>query len=140
MVYSFPGSNPVVFSDPLGLFGPGALAAAGGGCIAVDGPFPFGDLVGIPLILGAGAWALGDAIQDYWGNDKTCPDCPTAEVPPFPRVVPLPPPIIIKEDADCRKIRADCRKKCADETLPTGALSGDPFFRCYRECRDRHGC
>jgi RHS repeat-associated protein len=75
--YGYVAQNPLLFADPLGLFGPGALAAAGGACVAVDGPVPAGDVVGVPILIAAGVWAAGIAVVDWWDNadTDTCDEC-----------------------------------------------------------------
>jgi RHS repeat-associated protein len=73
--YLYGAQNPLIFSDPLGLFGPGTLATAGGACIAVDGPLPAGDLIGIPLLVGATVWTGAIILTDWWANADACSDC-----------------------------------------------------------------
>jgi hypothetical protein len=41
---------------------------------------------------------------------------------------------------ECKKIKDECIRKCTEDTLPTGEPSGDPFFKCKRECLESHGC
>lgn len=73
--YLYGAQNPVLYLDPLGLFGPGALATAGGACIAADGPIPAGDVVGVPLLIVAGGWAATEVIKDWWDNREPCEEC-----------------------------------------------------------------
>ncbi len=73
--YNYVAQNPLRFADPTGLFGPGALAVAGGSCVAGDGPLPFGDVVGVPLLGIAGIWAVGIVIVDLWDNADDCEEC-----------------------------------------------------------------
>ena len=109
--------------------------------MGIDGPLPFGDAVGVPLLIAAGAWALGEAVVDFWDNDSACESCPLIDIPPFPRVLPLPPPIVrFDGDVDCAQAKAECLQRCSDEVLPTGTLDGAPFFRCVRECMESFGC
>jgi hypothetical protein len=73
--YLYGAQNPLLYFDPLGLFGPAALAMAGGACIAADGPAPIGDIVGVPLLIVAGGWAATEVIKDWWDNDDDCQEC-----------------------------------------------------------------
>ena len=73
--YQYGAPNPLLYYDPLGLFGPGALAMAGGSCAVVDGPLPIGDVVGIGVLIVAGGWALAEVISDWWDNREDCEDC-----------------------------------------------------------------
>jgi len=73
--YGYVAQNPLLFGDLLGLFGPGALATAGGVCIAADGPVPIGDVVGVPLVAAAAVWGAAIVIADWWGNGDECTDC-----------------------------------------------------------------
>jgi len=75
--YLYGARNPLLYYDPLGLFGAGTLAMAGGACIAGDGPFPFGDVVGVPLLIVAGGWAATEVITDWWSHREDCDDCDT---------------------------------------------------------------
>jgi hypothetical protein len=78
--YGYVAQNSLLFGDPLGLFGPGALATAGGACVAVDGPAPIGDVVGVPLLLVAGVWVAGVAIVDWWDNRDKGEPCEECEI------------------------------------------------------------
>lgn len=78
--YLYGVQNPLLDTDPLGLFGPGALGTIGGGCIAADGPLPFGDVIGIPLLVGAAAWAATNQIRDWWDNRDDCDECETRRI------------------------------------------------------------
>ncbi len=73
--YVYAAGNPLTYYDPLGLFGPGALARAGGACVAVDGPLTVGDVIGVPLLIGAAVWAAADVITDWWSNVDECRNC-----------------------------------------------------------------
>jgi YD repeat-containing protein len=73
--YLYGVQNPLLFQDPLGLFGPGSLATAGGACAVVDGPLPIGDAIGVGLLITAGVWATGQAIADWWDSDEDCREC-----------------------------------------------------------------
>ncbi|NJL28928.1 MAG: hypothetical protein HC897_14085 [Thermoanaerobaculia bacterium] len=75
LAYGYAAQNPLLFGDPLGLFTPRDLAAVGGSCIAVDGPLPFGDVIGGTLIVGAGIWAVGIAVSKWWDGAEKCDDC-----------------------------------------------------------------
>ncbi len=79
-VYGYVGQNPLLFYDPLGLFGPAAAAAAGGTCIAIDGPAPFGDVIGVPILIAAGVWAGALIIADWWDNQQDCEECKTRDI------------------------------------------------------------
>jgi RHS repeat-associated protein len=78
--FGYSAQNPIVFGDPFGLFGPGALAMAGGACAAADGPIPVGDIIGVPLVIGAGLWGLGIVIADAWDNFNHCEECKTRDI------------------------------------------------------------
>ena len=77
--YGYAVQNPLLFADPLGLFGPAALATAGGACVAVDGPLPFGDFIGVPLLITAAVWAAGTIIVDWWANREPCKQCDSVD-------------------------------------------------------------
>ena len=47
---------------------------------------------------------------------------------------------LLAPSADCGEIRRMCVEQCSDRTLGTRTLDGAPFYRCVRECLDRHGC
>jgi RHS repeat-associated protein len=78
--YGYVAQNPLLFADPTGLFGPGALAMAGGACVAGDGPLPIGDVVGVPLLVAAGIWGAGIVIADWWDNADDCEECKTRDI------------------------------------------------------------
>lgn len=47
------------------------------------------------------------------------------------------------EDAEkerCQKVLDMCIEKCTEETIPSGTLDGDPFFKCRRQCLEAHNC
>jgi YD repeat-containing protein len=73
--FSYVAANPLLLGDPLGLFGPGALATAGEVCIAADGPLPVGDLIGFPLLIGAGVWWAATQASDWSDDDDDCDRC-----------------------------------------------------------------
>ena len=79
-VYLYGVQNPVLFYDPLGLFGAGALATAGGACVAIDGPLPLGDVIGVPLLAGAMVWAASETVKDWWKNRDKCDDCDQQDI------------------------------------------------------------
>jgi hypothetical protein len=65
--YLYGAQNPLLFSDPLGLFGPGALVGAGGVCVVADGPLPIGDAVAAVLVISVGLnppQAADDAVAE----------------------------------------------------------------------------
>jgi hypothetical protein len=39
----------------------------------------------------------------------------------------------------CKKVKEQCIDKCSDE-LDSGDYSGDPFFKCKRECLEKENC
>jgi hypothetical protein len=47
--------------------------------VAGDGPLPIGDLVGVPLLIGATVWAAGIVAPDWWNNADSCSDCESDE-------------------------------------------------------------
>lgn len=74
--YGYAAQTPLAFTDPMGLvIDPGSLATAGGVCVAIDGPFPVGDIIGAGLLLSAGIWAGGIVVADFWRNRPPCDDC-----------------------------------------------------------------
>jgi len=69
-LYEYSRLNPIVFFDPHGTFAsPVTLATAGGACIAIDGPAPIGDMVGVPMLAAAGIWWAAAEAFDRW-NDR----------------------------------------------------------------------
>jgi hypothetical protein len=136
--YLYSAQNPLLFSDPLGLFGPGALATAGGACVAGDGPLPIGDLVGVPLLIGATVWAAGIVVTDWWNNADSCSDCELDESDESDKAIAV--EANESDERDCKEIKEFCILKCVDEELPTGTPNGDPFFFCFRNCMTSFGC
>lgn len=120
--YLYGVQNPLLFYDPLGLFGPGALATAGGACVAIDGPVPVGDIVGVPLLIAAGVWAGGQIIADFWDNREPCDDCDK------------------KDRGFCEVARDACleNRRQPDWNRPLFGPVKD-CGACYRECRNGGG-
>jgi hypothetical protein len=46
----------------------------------------------------------------------------------------------LKEMERCKKVLEFCIAKCTKEAIPSGSLSGDPFFKCRKECLDAANC
>ena len=40
----------------------------------------------------------------------------------------------------CKKVLDRCITKCTNETIPSGSPSGDPFFKCRRQCLEAENC
>lgn len=46
----------------------------------------------------------------------------------------------LKERQRCKEVLAFCIAKCTEEAIPSGSLSGDPFFKCRRQCLEAANC
>lgn len=40
----------------------------------------------------------------------------------------------------CKRVLEFCIAKCTEEAIPSGSPSGDPFFKCRKECLDAANC
>jgi YD repeat-containing protein len=128
--YLYAVQNPLLYTDPSGLFGPGALATAGGACIAVDGPIPVGDIIGIPLLIGAAGWAMGEIVVDWWANAKDCEECERDKRDQYCY------PLYLGDIAECKRRHpgsARSRQACYGSAASRYAdcLSGKPSHPLY---------
>jgi hypothetical protein len=44
------------------------------------------------------------------------------------------------EQERCKQVLAFCIAKCTAEAIPSGSPSGDPFFKCRKDCLDAANC
>ena len=71
-VYAYAGGNPIRYVDPRGLDIWGEAIAAAAVAAAADGPIPAGDVVGLCILAGAGAWWV---VEEVFGDsDDPIPD------------------------------------------------------------------
>lgn len=68
-VYAYVGNDPCNQIDPRGTDA-ASLAAAGALFCAADGPLPIGDLIGVPLLIAAGALAVAGAADWYSKSEQ----------------------------------------------------------------------
>lgn len=68
-LFVYASNDPCSRLDPRGTDA-ASLAAAGALFCAVDGPLPIGDLIGIPLLVAAGAVAVAGATDLIWNSRK----------------------------------------------------------------------
>lgn len=76
--YGYVAGNPLRAADPKGLFGPDALAGAGGVVCMLDSPLPGpADVIGGVIIVIAGVWAISQTVDHVQANarDRTCREC-----------------------------------------------------------------
>jgi RHS repeat-associated protein len=142
-LYRYVRGNPVSFFDPSGEMTSMQLACLTGvvfltTVVVVTVTVTTGGTGTAALAAMAAGGAAGNAAAAA-GTASIMLFCPPPVTMCPTRFTPLPPPWPPEQDERCRKAKQECIEECT-ELLPTGTWSGDPFFKCLRDCMVRKGC